>query len=112
MQAKVLRVLQEGEIVRVGGTKPITVDVRVITATDINLEKAIMERTFREDLYYLLNRLPIFMPPLRERLMDIPVLTEHIIDKMYNEYNRHEDSYSNVAIHELSNYCLTGKIIE
>ncbi|HLR01370.1 MAG TPA: sigma 54-interacting transcriptional regulator [Virgibacillus sp.] len=112
MQAKLLRVLQEGEIVRVGGTKPITVDVRVITATDINLEKAIMERTFREDLYYLLNRLPIFMPPLRERLMDIPVLTEHIIDKMNHEYSRHVDSISKDAISELSNYSWPGNIRE
>src|SRR5699024_6875385 len=112
MQAKLLRVLQEGEIVRAGGTKPIAVDVRVITATNLNLEKAIMERTFREDLYYFLNRLPIYIPPLRERLMDIPVLTEHIIDKMNHEYGRNVHSISEEAITELSNYSWPGNIRE
>ncbi|MEN4011826.1 MAG: sigma 54-interacting transcriptional regulator, partial [Bellilinea sp.] len=78
-QAKLLRVLQEREIVRVGGTKPIPINVRVIAATNVNLEKAIAEGTFREDLYYRLNRMPIHIPPLRARKQDIPALCQHLI---------------------------------
>src|SRR5690606_14521012 len=68
MQAKLLRVLQENEIVRVGGTKPISIDVRIIAATNVNLEKAIENHSFRKDLYYRLTRLPIYIPPLKERM--------------------------------------------
>ena len=88
MQAKLLRVLQENEIVRVGGTKPITINVRIIAATNNNLEKAIMEKTFREDLYYRLNRLPIFIPSLDERIDDLPELIRHIIQKINQDYGR------------------------
>ncbi|NLY50599.1 MAG: sigma 54-interacting transcriptional regulator, partial [Firmicutes bacterium] len=72
LQAKLLRVLQEKEIIRVGGNSPITVNVRVIAATNINLEQAVQEGRFREDLYYRLNVVPIFIPPLRYRKDDIP----------------------------------------
>lgn len=71
-QAKLLRVLQEQEIVRVGGTKPIRIQVRVIAATNADLHQSITNKTFREDLYYRLNKLPIRIPPLRERLDDLP----------------------------------------
>src|SRR5690625_4083407 len=70
MQAKLLRVIQEKEIVRVGGTTPIPLDIRVIAATNINLERAITKKEFREDLYYRLNRLPIYIPSLKERVTE------------------------------------------
>ncbi|MCP8616802.1 sigma 54-interacting transcriptional regulator [Salirhabdus salicampi] len=112
MQAKLLRVLQEGEIVRVGGTKPISVDVRVIGATNVNLEKAIMNGTFREDLYYRLNRLPIYIPPLRERMNDLPALIHHLIDKLNQDYGRNVQSISEDAIQYLKQYRFPGNVRE
>lgn len=112
LQIKLLRVLQENEIVRVGGTIPIAVNVRVITATNINLEKAIMQKAFREDLYYLLNRLPIFIPSLRERYKDIPDLAKHIIKKTNREYGKNVHSISYKALQELSTYNWPGNIRE
>ena len=78
-QAKVLRALQEGIITRVGGAKPIQVDVRVLAATNKNLEEEIKEGRFREDLYYRLNVIPLHLPPLRERREDIPMLVTHFV---------------------------------
>ncbi|MYL59530.1 AAA family ATPase, partial [Virgibacillus halodenitrificans] len=112
MQAKLLRVLQENEIVRVGGTDPITLDVRVITATNVNLEKAIMNKTFREDLYYRLNRLPIFIPSLQERVSDLPELVHHIIVKTNQDYGKNVKSISNEALAELKKYNWPGNIRE
>jgi two-component system, NtrC family, response regulator AtoC len=88
MQAKLLRVLQEREIERVGGLHPTPVDVRVLAATNVNLRQAIRERTFREDLYYRLNVVPIHVPPLRERREDIPILVDHFIRKISRECSR------------------------
>jgi len=88
LQAKLLRVLQEKEITRVGSTKPISVDVRVIAATNANLEQRIKEGTFREDLYYRLNVFPIFIPPLRAHKEDIPFLAAHFYKKLSQEYKR------------------------
>lgn len=87
LQPKILRVLQEKEFERVGGEKTIRVDVRLIAATSRNLEELVSGGKFREDLYYRLNVVPIFLPPLRERREDIPVLTEYFL-KRYNEENR------------------------
>lgn len=84
IQVKLLRVLQEREITRVGGNKTISVDLRIVAASNIELAKAVKHKTFREDLYYRLNVIPIELPPLRERLEDIPLLTTHFINK-YNE---------------------------
>jgi DNA-binding NtrC family response regulator len=81
VQIKLLRVLQERQITRLGGTETINVDVRVITATNRDLEKAIDDRKFREDLYYRLNVIPIVLPPLRERKDDIPILIDHFVRK-------------------------------
>jgi DNA-binding NtrC family response regulator len=89
LQSKLLRVLQEKEFERVGGTKPIRVDTRIISTTNRNLEKAIEEGRFREDLYFRLNVIPIKIPSLRERKEDIPALVEHFIKK-YNVENRKE----------------------
>ncbi|WP_188453706.1 sigma 54-interacting transcriptional regulator [Virgibacillus oceani] len=112
MQAKLLRVLQEHEIVRVGGTDPVTINVRIITATNINMEKAIMKKTFREDLYYRLNRLPIFIPSLRERLADLPTLINRIIDKTNQDYGRNVTSISGDALADLKNYHWPGNVRE
>jgi two-component system nitrogen regulation response regulator NtrX len=78
-QAKVLRVLQDGVVTRIGGSKPIEVDVRVLAATNKNLESEIAENRFREDLFYRLNVVPIHVPPLRERREDIPLLASHFV---------------------------------
>jgi len=112
MQAKLLRVLQENEIVRVGGTTPIPLDVRVIAATNVNLEKAIMTKTFREDLYYRLSRLPITIPPLKERLADLPILVQRIIQKINQDYGRNVKSISEDALSILNNYHWPGNVRE
>lgn len=112
MQAKLLRVLQEKEIVRVGGTKPIQIDVRIITATNVNLEKAIMNRTFREDLYYRLNRLPVFIPSVKERMSDLPELIQHIIMKINQDYGRNVKNISTEALDILKMYSWPGNVRE
>lgn len=112
MQAKLLRVLQEKEVVRVGGTTPIPLDIRIITATNINLEKAITNKTFREDLYYRLNRLPIYIPSLKERISDLPSLAEHIIAKVNQLYGRNIKSISDTALEKLKNYDWPGNVRE
>ncbi|HKL48042.1 MAG TPA: sigma-54 dependent transcriptional regulator [Desulfuromonadales bacterium] len=86
-QAKILRVLQDGEIERLGGTKTLKVDVRLIAATHQDLERMVDEGRFRRDLYFRLNVVPLHLPPLRERPMDIPALAEHFLDR-YREQNR------------------------
>jgi PAS domain S-box-containing protein len=112
MQAKLLRVLQENEIVRVGGTKAISINTRVIAATHVNLEKAMIDGTFREDLYYRLNKLPIHIPPLRARKEDIPALCLRLIGKINQDYGRNVHSLSNEAIHYLQSYEYPGNVRE
>ncbi len=111
-QLKLLRVIQEKEVVPVGGTKPIAVDVRIISATNINLEVAVKNGSFREDLYYRLNVIPIAIPPLRERLTDLEVLVSHIITKFNQEYGRSIRTISQAAIAELKKYDWPGNIRE
>lgn len=111
-QAKLLRVLQEKEIVRVGGTKPISVDVRVIAATNVNLEKAIKNGTFRKDLYYRLNVLPIHIPSLKERRSDIPLLARHLIKKLNTEYGRNIEGFSEEVLHVFLEYSWPGNVRE
>lgn len=100
MQVKLLRVLQDKEIVRIGSNSPIKVDVRVIAATNKNLELMIKERTFREDLFYRLNVIPLEIPPLRERIDDIKLLTEFFAEKysrLFNKYFKYiEDDVWNI----------------
>ncbi len=111
-QLKLLRAIQEKEIVRVGGTKPIAVDVRIISATHVDLEAAVKAGAFREDLYYRLNVIPISIPALRDRLADIDVLAMHIIAKYNREYGRNIQSISDAAIAELKKCDWQGNIRE
>jgi PAS domain S-box-containing protein len=111
-QAKLLRVLQENEIVRVGGTKSISINVRVIAATNVNLEKGIADGTFREDLYYRLNRMPIQIPPLRSRKSDIPLISESLISKLNQDYGRNVDGITEGAINRLMDYHWPGNVRE
>ncbi len=111
-QAKLLRVLQEKEITRVGGTKPILINVRVIAATNVNLEKGIANGSFREDLYYRLNRMPIHIPPLRKRKEDISLLCNRLIQKINQEYGRNVESISAAAINKLMEYEWPGNVRE
>ncbi|MFK2824308.1 sigma-54-dependent Fis family transcriptional regulator [Bacillus sp. B190/17] len=112
MQAKLLRVLQEHEIVRVGGTASISVNVRIIAATNVDLEKAIAEGTFREDLYYRLNRMPIHIPPLRHRKTDIPLLCDRLIAKINQDYGRNVKGVTAEALNKLMNYSWPGNVRE
>jgi PAS domain S-box-containing protein len=111
-QAKLLRVLQEKEVLRVGGTKSIPIDVRVIAATNVYLEKAIQEKRFREDLYYRLNVLPIHIPPLRMRKEDLVDLARHLIKKFNQEYGRNVEEIDLEAIQTLHQYSWPGNVRE
>ncbi len=111
-QIKLLRVLQEREIQRLGSSQTVKVDVRVLCATNRNLEKMIADSEFREDLYYRLNVFPIYIPPLRERTNDIPVLVDHFIDKFNNRYNKGVKRITSMAIDTLMMYHWPGNIRE
>ncbi len=111
-QAKLLRALQEKEIVRVGGSKPISVDVRVIAATHTNLEEAVQEGRFRQDLYYRLNVMPIFIPPLRLRREDIPDLAFHIIKRLNQDFGRNVHTIESHAMEILCAYPWYGNVRE
>jgi len=112
LQAKLLRVLQEKEIVRVGEAKPVPVNVRVIAATNAHLEEMIAKGTFREDLYYRLNVVPIVIPPLRHRREDIPRLVEHLIEKFNEEYGRHVRAIAPDALQALVEHHWAGNVRE
>jgi len=112
LQAKVLRALQEGEIDRVGGTSTIKVDIRIIAASNRDLEAAVSDNTFREDLYYRLSVFPINLPPLRERKDDIPALGEHFISKFSAEMNTPLKNIDKDAIDTLTAYSWKGNIRE
>jgi len=112
LQAKILRGLQEREIERVGGTRIIKIDVRVIAATNRDLKKGVEEGTFREDLYYRLNVVPITLPPLRQRRDDVPLLVEHFIAKYNREFNRRVKGFSAGATAALYQYDWPGNVRE
>jgi len=111
-QAKVLRVLQENKISRVGSDKDISVNVRVIAATNKNLQEEIKKGNFREDLYHRLSVILIKVPPLNERLEDIPLLVEHFIEITCNEQNVAKKKITDQAIEELKKIKWTGNIRE
>ena len=111
-QAKLLRVLQEQEFERVGGSKTIKVDVRVIATTNKDLKQAIREGKFREDLYYRLNVLPIYLPPLRERKEDIPLLVQHFLEKYSRQNGLRIKSLSKKCLDMMMQYEWPGNVRE
>jgi DNA-binding NtrC family response regulator len=112
LQVKLLRVLQEREFERVGGIKTLRVDVRIIAATNRNLEKAVEEGTFREDLYYRLNVIPLKLPPLRKMKEDIPLMVEYFITHMARRKGKEPPTISDEAMQCLSGYKWPGNVRE
>ena len=112
LQVKILRVLQELEFERVGAVKSIKVDIRVIAATHRDLEKAVKQGTFREDLYYRLNVIPVTLPALRERKSDIPLLTRHFIEKFNREKKQDIEGISPEALKYFMRYHWPGNVRE
>ena len=111
-QAKVLRVLQEGEVERIGSQKTIQVDVRVIAATNKDLEDAIGKGDFREDLYFRLSVIPVRVPPLRERAEDVPVLVQHFVKQFCQENNFRPRAFAPAAIEALKRHPWRGNVRE
>ena len=112
VQIKMLRVLQEWEFERIGGTKSIKVDVRLIAATNKDLEKAVAAETFRSDLYYRLNIVSVVIPPLRDRPEDIPTLVGHFLDKYNKQNNRKIKRVAEAAWDRLRGYRWPGNVRE
>ena len=112
MQAKLLRVLEEGEVERVGGDKPIKVNVRVIVATHRNLEELVKKDEFRADLFHRVYVFPLVLPPLRERLEDFPALASHFACQVANQNGWKEKLFSDAAIAELRRYNWPGNVRE
>jgi two-component system response regulator PilR (NtrC family) len=112
MQVKLLRVLQDKEFKRVGGTEDIRVDVRIMSATNKDLEEAVTEKRFREDLFYRLNVIQIKLPPLRDRREDISPLTMHFLKKYSEELNKHITGISPETLRILLNYDYPGNVRE
>jgi two-component system response regulator PilR (NtrC family) len=112
LQVKLLRLVQEKTIKMVGGTEDIPVDVRIISATNRDLEQMVMEKTFRDDLYYRLNVLPIRIPPLRERGQDIPVLAQYFLSKFTKDFGKDIHKISSYAMDILCNYEFPGNVRE
>jgi two-component system response regulator PilR (NtrC family) len=112
MQVKLLRVLQDKEFKRVGGTEDIRVDVRIISATNKDLEEAVKEKRFREDLFYRLNVIQIKLPPLRDRKEDVQILASHFLKKYTEELNKNILKISPEALQILLDYGYPGNVRE
>jgi DNA-binding NtrC family response regulator len=112
MQVKLLRVLQESEFERVGGIKTIKVDVRLVTATNRDLQKEVQAGNFREDLYYRLNVVPVHLPPLRERRDDIPILVDHFVAKFNERLKKSITGVEPAAMERLVSHNWPGNIRE
>jgi formate hydrogenlyase transcriptional activator len=112
LQPKLLRVLQEQEFERLGGTRTIRVNVRVVAATNHDLEQMVMERRFRADLFYRLNVFPIVLPPLRERPEDIPLLVRHFVNKFGRRMNKEFSSIPDEVLEPLQQHDWPGNIRE
>ncbi len=112
LQVKLLRVLQERQFEPVGATKTVSTNVRIIAATHKDMEKAVADGSFREDLFYRLNVIPLHIPSLRERRSDIPLLLNHFMDEFSKSKNRHLDGISDDALKTLYNYSWPGNIRE
>ena len=111
-QAKLLRVLQEGEVKRVGGNQPVKVDVRVVSATNKDLTELVKGKAFRQDLYYRLAVLPLFLPPLRERREDIPLLVDHFVGASCKRHRQSPRTVSSDVMHALSEAAWPGNVRE
>jgi DNA-binding NtrC family response regulator len=111
-QAKLLRVIQEREFMRLGGTETIKVDVRIMAATNADLKKLVLEGKFREDLFYRLNVINIALPPLRDRKEDIPRLLEHFLEKYSAENGRQGLHFMPAALKAMMNYDWPGNVRE
>jgi Nif-specific regulatory protein len=112
VQANLLRILQEKEFERVGGHRTLKTDVRIIAATNKNLEEAVEDESFRSDLYYRLNVFPIYLPPLRERKTDILLLADHFLEKCARENHKNIKRLSTPAIDMLMEYHWPGNVRE
>jgi two-component system, NtrC family, response regulator AtoC len=112
VQVKLLRVLQEREIERVGGTRAIKVDVRIVAATNVDLKRLVAAGAFREDLFYRLNVVPVTVPPLRDRLDDVPLLVEHFIRYYSHRFNKRVHGPSPDALAALAAYHWPGNVRE
>jgi transcriptional regulator with PAS, ATPase and Fis domain len=112
MQSKLLRVLQEKEIERVGGSSPVSIDVRVIAATHRNLENMVVLKEFRQDLYYRLNVIKIDIPPLRARINDLPLIANSLIKKLERKFHRHGIQISNEVFQILKGHHWPGNVRE
>ncbi|MDF1544174.1 MAG: sigma-54 dependent transcriptional regulator [bacterium] len=110
LQSKLLQVLEQQEFVRVGGIQNIKVDVRIICATNRNLEEAISEKVFRDDLFYRLNEITLLLPSLREREGDIPLLLNHFVEKYNEQYEREFSSFSPEVIDQLNRFSWPGNV--
>jgi transcriptional regulator with PAS, ATPase and Fis domain len=110
MQAKLLRVLENGEIVRVGSNEPLQVDVRLISATNRKLEEMVAEKQFREDLYFRIKGVTIFLPPLRERREDIPLLVHFFLNQAADKYQKQIDGIDPDAQQVLMSYGWPGNV--
>jgi len=112
LQSKLLRVVQEGEIDRIGGVHPIKIDVRLIAATKVDLKKAVKRGLFRDDLFYRLNVVPVHLPPLRKRMVDLPELCQSFIQKYGKRFNKKAKAIDAPAMATLSKYHWPGNIRE
>ncbi len=112
LQAKMLRLIQERRVRRIGGTKEIAINCRIITATNKDLEQMVKEKTFREDVYYRINVLPIHLPPLRERTEDIPLLVEHFVFQLDTRLNRPVHAVTARALQKLCQHTWPGNTRE
>ena len=111
-QAKLLRVIQEREFTRIGGIQPIKVDVRIVAATNKNLDELVRKGQFREDLYYRINVISLYLPPLRERSEDIPLLAKHFLEKRVEEEKRSRIEFGKEALDLLTRYSWPGNVRE
>jgi two-component system response regulator AtoC len=112
VQVKMLRFLQEQEFYRVGKSKPIRVDVRIVTATNKNLEELVKQKTFRQDLFYRINVINLCLPPLRERYEDIPYLVDHFINKLSATYGGRQLTFATEAMENMVEYSWPGNVRE
>lgn len=112
IQVKLLRALQEREVERIGAVQPIPIDVRVVAATNKDLHDEVRQANFRKDLYYRLSTVPIYLPPLRERRGDIPLLVQHFAERASREHGKSEVSITEEAMRTLQNYSWPGNVRE